>query len=262
VNVKSNIKGRGKELEGAIRACVIIPTYNEKENITRIIESVFQTAENNMDNIELHLLVVDDTSPDGTGDIVREMQKSINNLHILVNGNKNGLGAAYIKGFSYAMRNINPDILIEMDADFSHDPKEIIVMIQKIREGYDFVIGSRYTEGGSIPQGWGIKRVLLSKGANLYTRTILGLWNVKDCSGGYRAIRASIIEKIPLEKLPVKGYGFQAAILYAAKNKDARITEIPIEFKDRENGNSKMGLSDITEWGLSLIRMRMSPEWR
>jgi len=251
-----------KEKMKPIKACVIIPTYNEKENIEPIINEVFKISKKLDKKTELHLLVVDDSSPDGTAKIVKKLQKKNKKLHLLINKNKNGLGAAYIKGFSHAIKKINPDVIIEMDADFSHDPKEIIVMIEEIRKGYDFVIGSRYTAGGSIPDNWGIKRIVLSKGANLYTRIILGLWEIKDCSGGYRAIRTSIIKKIPLEELPVKGYGFQAVILYAAKNKDAKITEIPIQFKDRTNGESKMKLNDIIEWGTSLIRVRTNSKWR
>jgi dolichol-phosphate mannosyltransferase len=238
------------------KVCVIIPTYNEADNIKRLMDEIFiQEQINNDPLVSVHILVVDDNSPDGTAEIVKEYLKRNSKVHLLFRNEKNGLGAAYIAGMKYALANLKPDIVFEMDADFSHNPKDIFPMIDQIVDGADMVIGSRYVRGGKIPQDWGIRRTVLSKAANTFTRTVLNIRDVQDCTGGFRAFRASALRTIDLDLLEVKGYAFQIAILKAMMDRKYVIREVPIEFRDRTDGESKMKLGDITEVGTVVFRL-------
>jgi glycosyltransferase involved in cell wall biosynthesis len=240
-----------------ISVCIVIPTYNEAHNIPKLLSSLYsegQQVNYHKENIIMNVLVVDDNSPDGTADIVKTHQASNKNIHILLRNSKEGLGAAYIAGMQHAMNILKPDIIFEMDGDLSHGPEYIMPMILKVKEGADFVIGSRYTKGGSIPENWGIKRKLISKSANLYTKTILGIKGVNDCTGGFRAIRTSKLEEIDLSSLKTKGYAFQISLLEEMRKNNAIIEEVPIAFKDRTNGLSKMRIYDILEEGLFVLK--------
>lgn len=241
-----------------ISVCIIIPTYNESENIKKLLGIIFSDEscrEYERNNVHMEVLVVDDNSPDGTASVVMEMQSANPRIHLLVRGEKNGLGAAYISGIQHALSSIKPDVLFEMDADLSHDPSYIMPMISEIREGADFVVGSRYTLGGSVPAEWGIRRKLISKGANTYARLLLNIHDVKDCTGGFRAIRVSILERIDLNLLNSRGYVFQISLLEAALRSNALVREVPIAFNDRTIGNSKMQLKDIFEVGIVVLRL-------
>ncbi len=235
-------------------ACIVIPTYNEINNIVSLMDQIFLNEKKNISKskVALKILVVDDNSPDGTADAVRKYQKNNSKVHLLVRQNKEGLGAAYIAGMQYALKNLNSDILFEMDADHSHDPKDIYKMIEAIKQGADFVIGSRYIAGGGIEEGWGFHRYLISTLARSITRKGLKLGNIKDCSGGFRAIRSSALKKLDLKNLHVKGYAFQAALLESAVHNDCKITEVPIFFNRRTEGKSKMKTSDMLE-GFKII---------
>jgi len=246
------------EMGGAIRVSMIIPTYNESSNIRRLLDRIYD--KNHLKgygkrNIEMNVLVVDDNSPDGTSEIVREYQKNNPQVHLLVRQDKEGLGAAYIHGMNHAMETLHPHILFEMDADLSHNPKYIIPMIDEIRKGADFVIGSRYIKGGSIPDNWGFSRKLISGFANMYARLMLGLRNVHDCTGGFRAIRASFLKRIDLNSLNIKGYVFQISLLNQAVMHKGNVRELPIAFEDRTDGTSKMRASDIMELGMVVLRI-------
>ena len=203
-------------------------------------------------------LVVDDSSPDGTADVVRTYIKNDKNVHLLFRTEKQGLGAAYIAGMKYAIEHLGPDVIFEMDADLSHDPAEISSLMRSIKEGSDFAIGSRYIKGGSIPKNWGFHRMMISKSANIYTRMMLGIKTVNDCTGGFRAIRTSVFDKVDLDKLNVKGYAFQISLLYAAYKSGMIITEVPIHFAERNAGKSKIQLSDMIELGLMVPKLRFS----
>lgn len=244
-----------------LNVCIVVPTYNESKNIVKLLDQIFeneklQKEKGNNDSISV--LVVDDSSPDGTADIVRQYSYKNGRVHLLLRKEKNGLGAAYIAGIKHAMSMLNPDVIMEMDADLSHDPKDISRLIEGIKQGADFVIGSRYINGGSIPDDWGIKRKVVSSLANSFTRNMLSMREIRDCSGGFRAIRASLLEKINLDALNVKGYAFQASLLEAALRHDAVVKEVPIAFADRTQGESKMGVSDMVEWATILLRIRIS----
>ena len=238
-----------------MKVVLVVPTFNECDNVGPLIASlqeVFRTL-----NHEMHILVADDRSPDGTGRIVREMQSRYKNVH-LIEGSKEGLGAAYIRGIKFAVSELQADVIFEMDADFSHNPSDISRFLQEIEVGHDFVIGSRYVEGGSIPKQWGWYRQLVSRGGNLVARHVAGIGHVRDCTGGFRAITRDIITRIDWSAVQVQGYAFQLALLHAAIVAGANVVEIPIHFSDRKRGESKLGLSDIIEFILNAwwIRFR------
>ena len=226
------------------RAFIVIPTYNEKDNIgrlvTHLIEIVFQKIDPKWD---MNILVVDDSSPDGTAEVVQELQKKYPNLHLKINEKKNGLGAAYMSGMGHAVDNLDADILFEMDADFSHDPAVIPHFLEKIDQGYDLVLGSRYIKGGSIPKNWGIHRKILSIVGNLVVQLIMTYFAVKDWTGGYRAIKKELFQALrkEMKRDEFTGYTFQIGFLHKAIRKGFKITEVPFHFSDREYGKSKIG---------------------
>jgi dolichol-phosphate mannosyltransferase len=230
-------------------ACIVLPTYNERENVKTLLPILLRTKIPG----ELHVLVVDDSSPDGTADEVQRLQKTFSRLHLLIRGKKEGLGAAYIAGFKYALANIKPEVLFEMDADFSHDPEDIPRLLAGIQEGADVVIGSRYIPGGKIV-GWDWWRRSVSGGGNFVSRVLAGL-PVKDCTAGFRAWRASTVEKIDLHRLGVSGYAFQLSILHEAQRIGAKIREIPVTFTERRQGASKMRMKDIVEFFLTSVKL-------
>jgi dolichol-phosphate mannosyltransferase len=195
----------------------------------------------------MHILIVDDNSPDGTAELVQEMQMQFKNVHI-TQGDKNGLGAAYIRGMNFALNALKADAILEMDADFSHKPEDVPRLMNALEKGADFVIGSRYAKGGSIPKEWGLLRRLNSWYGNVVARYVCGIYRVRDCTAGFRAIRATLLDQIDLSHLKVRGYVFQVALLFEAILRKASIIEIPVQFVDRIHGESKLGLSDIIEF--------------
>jgi dolichol-phosphate mannosyltransferase len=237
-----------------LRTVVIIPTYNERENIEPLVEALqfeFERVTH-----EMHILVVDDGSPDGTAGAVRGLQQSFANLH-LIEGKKGGLGVAYIRGIRYASEHLGADVVFEMDADFSHKPSDVVRLMSEIDRGADFVIGSRYVEGGSVTRDWGWLRRLGSSGGNIAARYIAGLTQIRDCTAGFRAIRTSVLRQIDLGHLQVQGYAFQVALLHAAVLENAAIREIPVDFIDRTRGVSKLGLRDILEFIVNVWWIRL-----
>jgi len=228
-----------------LKVVVIVPTYNEGKNIGPLIEALhdqFVSMQHDM-----NILVVDDNSPDGTADVVRGLQQRFAKLN-LIEGQKSGLGAAYIRGMTHAIGHMSADIVFEMDADFSHDPKDVPRLLSEIDKGADFVIGSRYVKGGSIPANWGVMRRLISLGGNIVARYLAGIYRVRDCTAGFRAIRTSLLRNINLSGLRVQGYAFQVALLHAAVIDGAKVVEVPVDFIDRTRGESKLGMSDIIEF--------------
>jgi dolichol-phosphate mannosyltransferase len=238
-----------------MKVVVIIPTYNEHDNIPPLfaaLQKEFQAMAE-----EMHILVVDDHSPDGTAALVRQLALEQPNIH-LIEGEKAGLGVAYMRGMTYAMDQLQADAVFEMDADFSHDPADVPRLLQVLVGGADFVIGSRYVPGGSIPREWGPRRRLNSKFGNIVARYLAGIYQIHDCTAGFRAIRTSVLRQIEFSALNVRGYAFQVALLHQAVTLGAVIREIPVHFKDRTVGDSKLGLSDIVEFILAAwwIRLR------
>jgi dolichol-phosphate mannosyltransferase len=229
-----------------MKIVVIIPTYNEAKNIAPLIDALQQVFAGIVGH-DLGILVVDDTSPDGTGQIVREKMEDTANLH-LVTGRKNGLGDAYIRGMTHAIDQLGAEAVVEMDADFSHDPGDLPRLIREMDAGADFVIGSRYVPGGSIPAEWSFGRKMNSKFGNIFARYIAGMHRVKDCTAGFRVVRSWVVREIELQTLRVKGYAFQIALLNRAMKAGAVVKEVPVDFVDRKQGETKLGIFDIVEF--------------
>ena len=213
------------------KTLIIIPTYNEADNIKGIISKVI-----NLNVPDLAILVVDDNSPDETGKIVAKISARDSRIRLIQREGKLGLGTAYVAGFKYAIKE-KFDYIFEIDADFSHDPDEIPKFLEKA-ESYDLIIGSRYIAGVNVVN-WPLSRLLLSLGANWYTRIITGL-PVYDCTGGYRCFRRAVLESIDLDEIHSDGYSFQIEMTFKVWKKNFRILELPIVFTDRVKGNSKM----------------------
>jgi dolichol-phosphate mannosyltransferase len=229
------------------RALVIIPTYNERENIRRIVESVLRQ------DGRLEVLIVDDGSPDGTGRIVAELVAEDQRVHLLEREKKMGLGTAYIAGFRWALER-DYQYILEMDADFSHDPSHLPQFLRAIEDA-DLVLGSRYQQGRVTVVNWPISRLILSYSANLYARGVTGL-PVWDATGGFKCFRRSVLEAIDLSQVRSNGYAFQIEMSFRAWKRDFRITEIPIVFVDRTEGTSKMSKSIVREAIWMVWRLR------
>jgi dolichol-phosphate mannosyltransferase len=229
------------------RALVIVPTYNERENIRRIIDAVLRQ------DGRLEVLVVDDGSPDGTGEIVAELEAADSRVHLLEREKKMGLGTAYIAGFRWALER-SYQYILEMDADFSHDPSHLPQFLRAI-ENADLVLGSRYQQGRVTVVNWPISRLLLSYTANLYARAVTGL-PVWDATGGFKCFRRSVLEAIDFSHVRSNGYAFQIEMSYRAWKRNFRITEIPIVFVDRTEGTSKMSKSIVREAIWMVWRLR------
>lgn len=230
-----------------MKKIVVIPTYNEIENIENIINAIWDVVP------DIDILIVDDNSPDKTADKVREMQKNDERLHLKVRKGKMGLGTAYCEGFQYCLEK-GYEIIMEMDADFSHDPKDIPRFLEEIKNN-DLVIGSRYTKGVNVVN-WPLSRLLLSYFANLYTKIITGM-PVKDATGGFKCFRADTLRKIDLTKIKTNGYGFQIEMNFRSWKNGAKIKEIPIIFIDRRSGVSKMNKSIVYEAIFLVWKLRM-----
>ena len=232
---------------GRERALVIVPTYNERENIRRLVASVLRQ------DGRLEMLIVDDGSPDGTGDIVRELEAADPRVHLLARSHKMGLGTAYIAGFRWALER-DYQYVMEMDADFSHDPGHLPQFLRAIEEA-DLVLGSRYQQGRVTVVNWPISRLILSYSANLYARAVTGL-PVWDATGGFKCFRRSVLEAIDFSRVRSNGYAFQIEMSYRAWKRNFRIAEIPIVFVDRTEGTSKMSKSIVREAIWMVWRLR------
>ena len=238
-----------------MKVVIIIPTYNESGNILQLVEKLQETFQ--QIKHDMHILVVDDKSPDGTAEVVKTLQTRFNNVHLLM-GEKAGLGVAYSRGMTYAMHTLGANAVFEMDADFSHKPEDVPRLMAEIDKGADFVIGSRYVPGGSIPMEWGFRRRMNSKFGNIVARYLAGIYPVRDCTAGFRAIRTTILQNIDFSELGVKGYAFQVALLHQAVVLKAKIVEIPVDFIDRTKGESKLGIRDIIEFILNAWWIRFN----
>jgi len=228
-----------------LKLVIVLPTYNERENILALVPALQETLR--AVPYQSHILVVDDNSPDGTADAVRSLMHEHRNLH-LITGEKRGLGAAYIRGMQHALAVLGADVVVEMDSDFSHDPADLPRLLETLDSPVDFVIGSRYVPGGSIPSSWGWQRRANSRLGNIVARYVAGLYRVHDCTAGFRAIRSSVLRQIDFGTLRVKGYAFQIALLHRAVGLGAQVAEVPVHFVDRKVGESKLGISDIVEF--------------
>ncbi|MBS1536350.1 MAG: polyprenol monophosphomannose synthase [Bacteroidetes bacterium] len=233
-----------------MKSIVVIPTYNESGNVEKIISAVLAVAP------EINILIVDDNSPDGTSTLVEAMMKTDTRVRLLKRPGKLGLGTAYCEGFRLAL-DWGYDIIIEMDADFSHNPEDVPRFLEELKRS-DVVIGSRYSNGVNVVN-WPLRRLILSYGANLYTRIITGM-PIKDATGGFKGFRADVLKQIDFSKIHSNGYAFQIEMNYRLWKSGAKIKEIPIVFIDRTSGTSKMSRSIVYEavflvWKLKFMFM-------
>lgn len=233
------------------RIWLVIPTYNEAENVGPIVRAVAAEMANVAPG-EHRILVVDDNSPDGTGSLADELAHELDVVEVLHREAKNGLGRAYIAGFEHALAR-GAELVIQMDADFSHDPKYLPDLIGAAEEA-DLVLGSRYVAGGAV-QNWGLVRKLISRGGSMYARTVLGI-DVRDLTGGFKCIRRPVLETIDLTSLRADGYVFQIEVTYRAIRSGFRVREVPILFVDRTAGSSKMSSRIALEAMLLVPKLR------
>jgi len=234
------------------RPIVVVPTYNEAENVGRLIPQILAQ------DSRLSVLVVDDNSPDGTADIVRQLPEFGDRVHLLLREKKAGLGQAYIAGFRWVIEHTDHDVVFEMDADFSHDPVALPQFLREIAVN-DLVLGSRYLNGITVVN-WPLSRLILSVGANIYASKVTGL-PLSDCTGGFKCFRRSVLEALPLERIKSDGYSFQIEVNYHVWKRGFRIKEMPIMFVDRQVGMSKMSRKIIFEaaWMVWALRFKRIP---
>jgi dolichol-phosphate mannosyltransferase len=230
-----------------MKTLIIIPTYNELENLPRLLPEVLSKEEG------IHILIVDDNSPDGTAAFVENEMKNNNRIHLIKRPSKQGLGTAYIAGFKFAIQN-GYDFIFEMDADFSHDPKEIPRFLDEIKSA-DVILGSRYINGVNVIN-WPMRRLLLSWFANIYTRVITGM-PLHDATGGFKCFRREVLEAIDLDRVTSNGYAFQIEMSFKAWKKGFKLKEIPIIFVDRVKGKSKMSKKIVREAVIMVWKLRI-----
>jgi dolichol-phosphate mannosyltransferase len=228
-------------------AWLVLPTYNEAENLEPFVEAVRTKLPPSA-----QMLIVDDSSPDGTGAIADRLEEAHENVHVLHRKDKEGLGPAYIAGFRYALER-DAGLILEMDADFSHDPAYLPRLLEAAKRA-DVVLGSRYVSGGGVSD-WGPLRRAISRGGSAYARLVLGV-GVRDLTGGFKCFRREVLEAIDLDAIGARGYGFQIEMTYRAIQRGFKVVEVPIVFRDRRVGDSKMDLSIVAEavWRVPLLR--------
>jgi dolichol-phosphate mannosyltransferase len=232
-----------------MRATLCLPTYNERENLARMIEALAGVLRDGD-----RVLVIDDNSPDGTGAIADELATKHAFVSVLHRERKEGLGRAYIDGFQHVLAG-DAELVLELDCDFSHNPKDVPRLIAAAEDGADLVLGSRYVPGGGV-RNWGLMRQLISRGGSLYTALFLHM-GVKDPTGGFKCFRRAVLEQLDLDAITPRGYAFQIEMTYRAKQAGFRVVEIPIVFSDRVAGQSKMSRAVVLEaiWRVPLLRL-------
>ncbi|WP_285724750.1 polyprenol monophosphomannose synthase [Psychromicrobium xiongbiense] len=235
-----------------MRVLTIIPTYNEVESLPSTLKRLRQAVP------QAHMLIADDNSPDGTGELADSFAADDTNVHVLHRKGKEGLGAAYLAGFRWGLDE-GYDVIVEMDADGSHAPEQLPLLLDAIEQGADLVLGSRWVPGGKVVN-WPASRKFISLGGSLYARLMLGL-RVKDITGGYRAFRRSTLEAIDFEQVHSAGYGFQVDMLWRVAQLGMKIVEVPITFVDREFGESKMSGSIFKEAALNVAKWGLTARW-
>jgi len=234
-------------------ACILLPTYNENENVLKIIPMIFE-KQSQIQSHTLQILVIDDESPDGTADTVRKLQKTYAGL-FLISGKKQGLGEAYKRGIGHAVEHLKPQIIFEMDADLQHDPALIPLMISLYNFGFTLIIGSRFLPGGQTVD-FSLYRKFISLFGNLLIRLFTGLPRLRDFTSGFRCIDADLIQSCDLSEMSTRGYSFQTSLLVELMRKGAKVLEIPILFRPRQYGQSKLAFRDQFEFMINLVRIR------
>jgi dolichol-phosphate mannosyltransferase len=233
-----------------VRALICLPTYNERENLEPMLRALGEVL-----GADDAVLVIDDNSPDGTGEIADRLAAELSYVRVLHRAVKQGIGPAYLDGFRNALA-AGAELVLELDCDFSHDPKDVPLLIAAAEEGADLVLGSRYVRGGSIPN-WGVVRRAISLGGNLYAQVVLQS-RIRDLTGGFKCFRRPVLETIDLDAIDSRGYAFQIETTYRVMRAGFRVVEIPIAFVDREHGHSKMSRAIVLEavWKVPLVRLQ------
>ncbi len=234
-----------------MNACVVIPTYNERENIKPLLRRLREIG---MPGLEL--LFVDDSSPDGTADVIREEMSGDASVHLLLRGSKQGIGSAHIEGFAEAMREYAADVLVELDADLQQPPEKIPELVASVRSGADVAVASRKVTGGGTV-GWSLWRRTVSSGANFYARVLLGI-PIRDCTSGFRALSRNAAQVLVEGKVQASQFYFQVASLYLLKKQGMKMVEIPFVFGERRSGRSKLGWGEIVGFFFGVLRLRLS----
>ena len=238
---------------GDARVCFVIPTYNEALNITLLLRRLTQLY----GRPDTAFLIVDDHSPDGTARLVREFASGADGRVYLLEGKRRGLGDAYVRGITHAIDILGADIVVQMDADFSHDPVDAERLLGRIADGADVAIGSRYVAGGSLDERWNLRRRFISRWGNRLARWVGGLRGISDCTAGFKAIRAEKIRAAGLRDVQARGYVFQVEFLHRLVRCGARVVEEPIHFRDRERGETKLGITNMLEFLFAILWIRL-----
>lgn len=237
----------------APRVCFVIPTYNEALNVTPLLRRLGDLYADD----HTTFLIVDDESPDGTANLVREFARNERRVHLL-EGQRCGLGDAYVRGITHALDALGADVIVQMDADFSHDPADARKLLAHLAAGADVAIGSRYIAGGTVDARWSAGRRRLSRWGNRMAQWIAGMASVRDCTAGFKAIKAQALRAAKVENIRVQGYAFQIALLHRLLHAGARIVEEPVYFRQRERGHTKLGARDLIEFFYNVWWLRLA----
>ncbi|MBU4098844.1 glycosyltransferase family 2 protein [Patescibacteria group bacterium] len=239
-----------------MKIVIILPTYNERVNIQKLIPILEEKVFPKIKNHDIHILVVDDNSPDGTQEEVRTFMQKWENIELLL-GEKEGLGAAYVRGMHYAMDKMKGDAVIEFDSDFQHDPNDIPVLITAMDNGADYVIGSRYVKGGAIPKEWRLHRKIISRLGGLFAQILLWTWSIHDMTSGLKLTKSSFLRKVDLDHLYSKYYAYKLHILHDVMLQKPVVAEVPIIFYERKEGSSKITGKDLFDSFWVVLRLKI-----
>ena len=238
------------------RVCFVVPTYNEALNVTSLLQRLTELYP----SPDVTFLIVDDESPDGTGRLVRAFAATDDRVRLL-EGKRRGFGQAYVRGMTYALDVLSPDVVVQMDADFSHDPADAGKLLARLADGADVVIGSRYVSGGAVDRRWHVGRRLLSRWGNRFARLIAGMKVVCDCTAGFKAIKATALRAAKVEEIRVIGHTFQVVLLHRLILTGAKVIEEPIYFRDRDRGRTKLGVGSILEFFYNVWWLYVASHW-
>lgn len=241
-----------------MKSVVIIPTYNEKDNVGRLVKKLIGVFKK-LPNWKIDILVVDDSSPDGTADVVKTLARNKKTIHLLLRKKKEGLGAAYLAGMREAFGKLKAEVCLILDSDLSHNPDSIPAFLAEIEKGADFVIGSRYIKGGAIAKNWALHRKFFSVFGNLTTSLFLGQNGISDWTSGYRAIKRKVFEKVApkvSDKREFKGYTFNISFAYHTIDAGFKVAQVPIKFVDRKSGKSKLGFEYLLNTPIFLVKTK------